>query len=71
MSEKANSIIQEILYMQRKLGEEADLGNAQNLDEYQDDLYELTKEELYDTYSMVNSQYEWMKRDKNGNKNSV
>lgn len=59
MSEQRGSIVDDILYMQRKMGEDADLGNAENLDEYEDDLYELYDEELYDTYSMVNSQYEW------------
>lgn len=65
MSEHFSSITDEILYMQSRMGDDADLNNAENLDQYEDELYELSTEELYDTYSFVYDHYRrWLKEQK-------
>lgn len=65
MSVHTDSLIEEILSTLAKMGEDADLDFCENLDEYEDHLYELSNDELYDTYSMVESSYErWLKRKK-------
>jgi hypothetical protein len=68
MKEKAMSISEEILYMQRQMGEDADLDTARDIDDYEDYLYELSSSELYDTHSFVYERYrEWRKVQKNAN----
>lgn len=65
MSAHADSLIDEILSTLAKMGEDADLDFCENLDEYEDHLYDLSDDELYDTYSMVEMSYErWLKRKK-------
>lgn len=65
MSGHTDGLVGEIMYMQIKMGEDADLDFCENLDEFEDHLYDLSTEELYDTYSMVNSRYErWMKQER-------
>lgn len=71
MSAHTDSLVEEILSTLAKMGDDADLDFCENLDEYEDHLYDLSDEELYDTYSMVESSYErWLKRkreEKNAN----
>lgn len=63
MSGHTDGLVGEIMYMQTKMGEDADLDFSESLDDFEDHLYDLSAEELYDTYSIVNSQYErWMKQ---------
>lgn len=65
MSGHTDGLVGEIMYMQTKMGEDADLDFSENLDDFEDHLYDLSTEELYDTYSMVNRRYErWMKQKK-------
>lgn len=71
MSAHTDSLVEEILSTLAKMGDDADLDFCENLDEYEDHLYDLSSDELYDTYSMVESSYErWLKRkreEKNAN----
>lgn len=63
MSVHNDSLVEEILSTLAKMGEDADLDFCETLDEYEDHLYDLSDEELYDTYSMVESSYErWLKK---------
>lgn len=63
MSAHSDSIIEEILNTLAKMGEDADLDFCENLDEYEDHLYDLSDDELDDTYSMVEASYEqWQKK---------
>lgn len=63
MSAHTDSLVEEILSTLAKMGDDADLDFCENLDEYEDHLYDLSSDELYDTYSMVESSYErWLKR---------
>lgn len=52
----------EILQMLKAMGPDADLDGADNVDEYEEHLYNVYLDELRDIYSIVNRQYEnWLK----------
>jgi len=58
-------IIDQIMDMQRQMGEYAELDLASDLDEFEDWMHELSTNELHDTYSYVNARYEsWLKGQK-------
>jgi|GEM_PF-4451787 len=71
MSGHIDGLVGEIMYMQIKMGEDADLDFCENLDEFEDHLYDLSTEELYDTYSMVNSRYERLLKQEREKTNDV
>lgn len=66
MSNHVDSLVGEILYMQNKMGDDADLDFSDNIDDYHDYLYELSTSELYDVYSSVQSRYNRWRKEKNG-----
>lgn len=62
MSGHIDGIVEDIMYMQVRMGDDADLDFCENLDEFEEHLYDISTEELYDTYSFVNARYKaWLK----------